>query len=199
MPANGRLLLELLQVCRFLLGWLQPVQFAHQLHRLRGDLQPRSGGLCQPVLGPSVLRRLCLPALPLRLPLLQQHRHLPFLLSCRRSLNPITGRCSSLLGYFDSGVTVSVACPPGCATCLSLTQCLTCQSGNYLSNSLCAPSCPNRFFPSTATLTCMLCPYDCLTCNSLGLCLSCDATMTSGCLRPPQEDASSRLGIFRAG
>jgi proprotein convertase subtilisin/kexin type 5 len=92
-----------------------------------------------------------------------------------RTLNSTSHRCVPLPGYYESGVTVSVGCPAGCATCQNALLCLTCQTSFYLrADNLCYSTCPSRFFPNTTSLTCQACPYDCLTYDSTGGCLSCD-------------------------
>jgi proprotein convertase subtilisin/kexin type 5 len=89
-----------------------------------------------------------------------------------------TGRCTPLLGYYETGVSVATLCLLGCQSCQTATVCLFCSLGYFLlTDSSCSTSCPPRFFPDSSSNVCQPCPFDCLTCNSTGACLSCDETI----------------------
>jgi len=74
-------------------------------------------------------------------------------------MNLATRRCVAISGYFDDGVNaVAVQCnTANCVTCTSLTFCLSCAAGKYLTN----------------TNTCASCISNCLSCTSASNCQTC--------------------------
>jgi proprotein convertase subtilisin/kexin type 5 len=50
-----------------------------------------------------------------------------------RKMNETSKRCIPLDGFYESNLTVSAACPTGCAICVSPTKCILC-SLNYFLN-----------------------------------------------------------------
>jgi hypothetical protein len=61
-----------------------------------------------------------------------------------------------LAGYFgDSATRICSACPSVCPTCISLSQCLTCQSTLYLAFGTCVDTCPGGIYASNSTMSCV--------------------------------------------
>lgn len=80
-----------------------------------------------------------------------------------RYMNNSTMRCLPLPGYFDNGVSKAVACnPANCLTCTSLTVCVTCATGKFL----------------TASETCIGCIANCDTCTTAANCQVCSNLYT---------------------
>jgi proprotein convertase subtilisin/kexin type 5 len=81
-------------------------------------------------------------------------------LSCGSSDNRIlstsTGRCVPKAGYYEKdGALVAVACPAGCLTCSSATQCSSCSGGYFLTYAgSCSISCPARQLLNSEARTC---------------------------------------------
>ncbi len=110
---------------------------------------------------------------------------------------------SCLGGYYaETNNNTCVSCPTGCATCSSLSLCLTCASfptSYFLRlNNLCYITCLAGFYAETANLTCVNCPTGCATCSSLTLCLTCSSTPTPYFLRTDHFCYTSCLPGFYA-
>lgn len=65
-----------------------------------------------------------------------------------RTLTTSQSRCISIVGYYDDLLQVCKPCQNGCSICTSLTFCIACLKGYFLSVGYsCQTSCPTRMFP----------------------------------------------------
>ena len=59
-------------------------------------------------------------------------------------------------GYFGSTSTrICSSCPSTCPTCVSLSQCLSCNVSLYLSFGVCTDKCPDGVYANNASMTCV--------------------------------------------
>ena len=84
---------------------------------------------------------------------------------------------SRCLDQCDPGMTIvngtiCQVCDPSCLTCsiANFSYCLSCYSGQYLSNGQCGISCPNGTFKNTTTFKCDACQSPCANCQSISYC-----------------------------
>lgn len=80
-----------------------------------------------------------------------------------------TGRCVDTCPMTTYSVTnTCVECVLPCKSCISATDCTSCQLGyGILLNYLCLPSCPSQFYLDEMTNTCLACPTSCYFCNAI--------------------------------
>ena len=71
-------------------------------------------------------------------------------------MNNGTSRCDPMSGYYEGGVTQANQCVSPCQTCSSVSICLDCISGYFLSSG-----------------SCISCSSNCSSCSSSSVCTSC--------------------------
>lgn len=79
--------------------------------------------------------------------------------------------CSST-SYWDTTLHSCQACPTGCASCSSSSNCLSCNANYELQSNLCQPCSPVTYYDAP-TETCIACPNGCTGCSSSTSCSGC--------------------------
>ena len=58
-----------------------------------------------------------------------------------------------------------LGCPHNCSTCLSSGFCTACETGFFLTEGACLPSCPITFYTDSTNTSCIACDISCLSCT----------------------------------
>jgi hypothetical protein len=88
------------------------------------------------------------------------------------------------------------ACNDRCSSCLSLTQCTSCQPGYLLHRGACVEACPDSFYKRASDATCQSCPVTCATCSETGTGVACHSCRPKFSLHASTCSRTCPAGLF---